>query len=340
MGNCCFPLPTPPPRDGREDAPDVVRAFYSTLVEDEASSDERPSSGSIATTVPFSPNSLSRTPPTSPFSPNASAGSFNSVGSFNGSTGSFTFSSSNSSSTTSITRSLSSTSGLRQRVETKQTARSTATQPRRPFESKNLVQLARPRSETELAGDALTEEEAEYTWVKSMFDNSGGERFTVLKMERVHNPKLAKQYNAKRKDMEAAQAFDERWLFHGTNRSAVASIVENNFDLSLRGKHWNLFGNGIYFSPAASYSCFFSSFAQHTRATDYAFYTRHVIREGVPLQVLLCRVIVGKYVRGNQGMKNPPQGFHSAVDETDNPWTFVLFDQAQILPCYVITFVK
>jgi hypothetical protein len=203
-----------------------------------------------------------------------------------------------------------------------------------------LTLLPRPRSTEEAAGTDWTAEESEYLWVKSLFDNSGGDHYSILKMERIQNPKLAKGYNAKKQALETQGALDERWLFHGTTRSAAANIVQNNFDMNKIGKHWNLYGKGFYFSPAASYSCFFSSFAQLSRATNYAYYTSQVIREGIPLQVILARVLVGKPTRGFQGMKELPEGYHSACDDPMNPWIYVLFNNAQILPSYVITFVK
>jgi len=312
---CILPVPAPPPRDGREETPDVVRGLYTALV------DEVTVSGNSSLS-PFpsssSSTSSSSTSSSSPFSPISPA--------------SPTLLSSPTSPTTPVTPSSRASTGSR--------LPSTPTGNRSPFESKHLTLLPRPRAAEEAAGTEWTPEESEYLWVKSLFDNSGGDHYTILKMERIQNPKLAKAYNVKKQSLETQGALDERWLFHGTTRSAAANIVQNNFDMNKIGKHWNVYGKGFYFSPAASYSCFFSSFAQLSRTTNYAYYTNQVVREGVPLQVILARVLVGKPIRGYQGMKELPEGYHSACDDPAQPWIYVLFENAQILPSYVITFVK
>ncbi|KAK0062243.1 tankyrase-like isoform X2 [Biomphalaria pfeifferi] len=49
---------------------------------------------------------------------------------------------------------------------------------------------------------------------------------------------------------ELYSEINEHYLFHGTNTSAVHSIVEHGFDLKYSNE-WCLFGKGIYFAEKA-----------------------------------------------------------------------------------------
>jgi len=51
-----------------------------------------------------------------------------------------------------------------------------------------------------------------------------------------------------------------------------------------------------------------------------------------------ARVLTGKYTRGQGGLKEPPAGFDSVVDNPSAPGAFVVFFDAQTYPEYLITF--
>lgn len=85
-----------------------------------------------------------------------------------------------------------------------------------------------------------------------------------------------------------------------------------------------VYGTGVYFAINAAYS------ARDTYSPrDY------------------CRVLTGEYCQGAQGMKVPPNKpgaasthilFDSVVDNLINPGIFVIFNDSQAYPEYLITF--
>ena len=62
----------------------------------------------------------------------------------------------------------------------------------------------------------------------------------------------------------------------------------------------------------------------------------------------LALVLVGQYCTGNSGMRTPPPKkpyspeilYESVVDNTENPTIFVVFNNTQCYPQYIITFQK
>lgn len=71
-----------------------------------------------------------------------------------------------------------------------------------------------------------------------------GSNYTaIVTIERIQNPGLYGQYIAKKRELDShnpASVQNERWLYHGTNESAISSINQNNFNRSLRGQNGRL----------------------------------------------------------------------------------------------------
>lgn len=54
--------------------------------------------------------------------------------------------------------------------------------------------------------------------------------------------------------------------------------------------------------------------------------------------LFVCKVLVGRYTRGDASMKTCPTGYDSLVDNTNAPEIFVTHQDAQVLPEYLITY--
>ena len=121
-----------------------------------------------------------------------------------------------------------------------------------------------------------------------------------------------------------------RELFHGTSESAVKAICQQGFDWRVNGAHGTACGKGSYFAVNASYSNGYST-ASPT--------TRHQM-------MFLNKVIVGLYTVGNSGMVRPPpintsqpyELYHSCVDSQASPNMFVVFENDQAYPEFVISY--
>lgn len=92
------------------------------------------------------------------------------------------------------------------------------------------------------------------------------------------------------------------------------------------------FGQGVYFAVEAGYS------AQEKYAVPDSSGLQHMF---------VCRMIVGQYTQGKQGMKTAPplsadstEVFDSLVNDVTTPTIFVAMTDAQAYPEYLITFKK
>ena len=81
----------------------------------------------------------------------------------------------------------------------------------------------------------------EFMNVSAKFTSTSGGQIhsgNIVKIERIQNPHLYKQYMAKKESMErsAGQAsVNELELFHGTNSNSVVDINEGGFNRSFAG---------------------------------------------------------------------------------------------------------
>lgn len=120
-------------------------------------------------------------------------------------------------------------------------------------------------------------------------------------------------------------------LFHGTTADVVDAICQQGFDWRMCGKHGTVYGKGSYFARDASYS--------HG-------YTNHI---GLlcDRKMLVARVLVGSSVLGASSLTRPPPKDplkpngdlqDSCVDNTVHPSIYVVFDNNQCYPEYLITY--
>ncbi|KAG5847769.1 hypothetical protein ANANG_G00129720 [Anguilla anguilla] len=152
---------------------------------------------------------------------------------------------------------------------------------------------------------------------------------------RVQNPYLWEKYKRKkeymsRKMSESERGQNERHLFHGTSQDAVDGICKHNFDPRVCGKHATMFGQGSYFARKAVYSHNFSKRSP----------------KGVHC-MFLAKVLTGRVTVGNPCMRRPPplcptdpssDLFDSCVDNWVDPQVFVIFNDDQSYPYFVIEY--
>lgn len=181
----------------------------------------------------------------------------------------------------------------------------------------------------------LLQNSQEYQDVQNDFVQSTGQ--TIVKIERIQNKMLLQQYEAKLKLLEGqnpAGTTNERKLWHGTANESVASINTYGFNRSYCGKNAVVHGNGVYFAVNASYSA-----RDQYSPRDFNGNKR----------IYRCRVLTGEFCQGAQGMKVPPNKsnpgagtthilYDSVVDNVRNPGIFVIFNDTQAYPEYLITF--
>jgi len=136
------------------------------------------------------------------------------------------------------------------------------------------------------------------------------------------------------KDMH--EDMNEVYLFHGTSPAAAMSIGEDGFKVSMAGSNvGTMFGRGAYFAEASS------------KADEYAQTDDSGLYSGI-YALLVCRVALGEIFRVTKSNipaieKSLASGEFDAVmgDREAAVGTyreFVVFDEAQIYPEYIILY--
>ncbi|KAM8973014.1 LOW QUALITY PROTEIN: protein mono-ADP-ribosyltransferase TIPARP-like [Pelodytes ibericus] len=178
----------------------------------------------------------------------------------------------------------------------------------------------------------------EFQRVYSYFHKTMPEfRYILLEVSRIQNYFQWEKYIRKRDYMsqrriETKRYQMERHLFHGTDPSLVEAICNQNFDPRVSGKNATLYGQGCYFAKEASYS--------HRYATSDA---------GGHHFMFLAKVLVGRPTVGKSTYRRPPPINHgdpasplydSCVSRANNPDIFVIFDNDQFYPYFLIKYQK
>ncbi|XP_052530569.1 protein mono-ADP-ribosyltransferase PARP14-like isoform X2 [Tympanuchus pallidicinctus] len=182
----------------------------------------------------------------------------------------------------------------------------------------------------------LTPDTKDYKEVKERFlKTTPSLNLKIEKIERVQNPSLWKVYQIKKCQMDAKNGNNnnEKFLFHGTRAESLTFINNYGFNRSYAGMHAAQYGNGTYFAVNASYS------ANDTYSKPDANGKKHMY---------LARVLVGQYSQGTQGAITPAAKsvgnsvdlFDSSTDNVNNPSMFIVFNDIQAYPEYLITFTR
>ncbi|XP_030436585.1 protein mono-ADP-ribosyltransferase PARP14-like isoform X2 [Gopherus evgoodei] len=174
--------------------------------------------------------------------------------------------------------------------------------------------------------------EQEYQEVQKKFLKTCS-TFKIEKIERVQNPYLWQTYQIKKQslDKKNGNSNNEKLLFHGTPSSSLSTINYNGFNRGFAGVNAAAIGNGTYFAVDASYS------AQDT-------YSRPDVNGRK--YMYLARVLTGQYCHGKAGLITPPAKniadptdlYDSVTDNVGHPSMFVIFNDIQAYPEYLITF--
>ncbi|XP_033107607.1 protein mono-ADP-ribosyltransferase PARP11-like [Anneissia japonica] len=172
--------------------------------------------------------------------------------------------------------------------------------------------------------------QGEYKKVQKLFNMTFPEG-NITKLERVQNYNCWATYARQKEVMINKNCFDERQLFHGTKEENVEDICRDGFDFRLSGtRHGAAYGQGAYFARKAKYS------------NDYAEANICNMKK-----MFVARALVGVYTLGTRDMRRPPYKdlldrtkgmYDTCVDNISNPNIFVIFDNHQVYPEYLITY--
>ncbi|XP_046343205.2 protein mono-ADP-ribosyltransferase PARP14-like [Haliotis rufescens] len=188
-----------------------------------------------------------------------------------------------------------------------------------------------PMTEEQFVSEVQLEpEDKEYKLVARQFNTGVDNEYTIVEIKRIQNRTLYLQYVMLLHQM-ATQNPDadlERHLWHGTNGDVVTSINLHGFSRSYATVHY--YGKGTYFAVSTDYS-----------ASGYSPPNEDGIKH-----VYYASVLTGHFTEGEGDMVVPPPLdpehpsilYDSLVDNVDNPNMYVVFNDVQAYPKYLITF--
>ncbi|KAI4905419.1 hypothetical protein NFI96_026315, partial [Prochilodus magdalenae] len=157
-------------------------------------------------------------------------------------------------------------------------------------------------------------------------------KIKIVKVEKMMNRLLYNQYRLKKASMEQSTSHleVERTLFHGTSETSVKEICIQGFNRSFCGKNATVYGQGVYFAVESALSV--SDTYSPPNADGHKF-------------IFMAKVLTGDFTVGKHEMKTAPLKdssgvpvrYHSVVDKLDSPTLFVIFNDTQAYPQYLIT---
>ncbi|XP_030409948.1 protein mono-ADP-ribosyltransferase PARP10 isoform X2 [Gopherus evgoodei] len=157
-------------------------------------------------------------------------------------------------------------------------------------------------------------------------------KIRIVKVEKLIHPLLYKQYQLKKACMEKACGHEavERLLFHGTTEEASREICQHGFNRSFCGKNATLYGHGVYFAVNAVLSVQEQYSPRSADGNKYVF---------------VAKTLTGDYTAGSRDIRAPPLKeaaeaplrYDSVVDNPKKPAIFVIFNDTQAYPQYLIT---
>uniref|UniRef100_H3A6R6 Poly [ADP-ribose] polymerase n=1 Tax=Latimeria chalumnae TaxID=7897 RepID=H3A6R6_LATCH len=181
----------------------------------------------------------------------------------------------------------------------------------------------------------LDSQTSEYMEVLNEFLQTIPSKSMILqKIKRIENPSLWRLYVARRKEMNRKRPNqqNERILYHGTKAEVCDVINADGFNRSYSGANAIVYGEGTYFAVNASYSAG-DTYSQPEQGSQKKMIYR-------------AKVLTGDYCKGQQGFKEPPlkdpkgrERYDSVVDG-DNPTMYVVFQDNQAYPEYLIVLKK
>ncbi|KAK3600069.1 hypothetical protein CHS0354_009688 [Potamilus streckersoni] len=177
-----------------------------------------------------------------------------------------------------------------------------------------------------------TSDTVEYQKVETLFlETLRKEEVSITSIQRIENGELWTNYYMKMLKMKRKKPdITELYLFHGTHSKYIEAICHQGFDFRLSGMATGtLYGKGSYFAKTSKYSDSYTELGNRV--------------------MFLVKVLAGDYTTGDRNYRRPPLKdpdnphgdlYDSCVDNVKNPNIFVIFDNCQVYPEYIIKYSK
>ncbi|XP_071769464.1 protein mono-ADP-ribosyltransferase PARP10 [Centroberyx gerrardi] len=170
--------------------------------------------------------------------------------------------------------------------------------------------------------------------VKNFYDSiqEYHSKIRIIQVEKLMNRLLYNQYRLKKASILQSATYPEveRTLYHGTSETSVKEICIHGFNRSFCGKNATVYGQGVYFAVNSALSV--QEQYSPPNADGHKF-------------VFVSKVLTGDYTKGCHSMKTAPLKesadmplrYDSVTDSITKPSLFVIFNDTQAFPEYLIT---
>lgn len=170
----------------------------------------------------------------------------------------------------------------------------------------------------------------EYQWLATLVNTKGGlNGLRIVSISRVHNAYLFEMFLSHVTSLQASgttalKTLDNthahvKWLFHTPSQPAHVDVVATH---GLHSQFGSPLGDGIYFTSTTTSPLF-----RPVNGTNNTAQSKYFV---------VSLVLVGSSTIGSAGLRRPPSGCHSAVDNTANPSTYVSFLKEHSYPAYIV----
>lgn len=144
----------------------------------------------------------------------------------------------------------------------------------------------------------------------------------ILWIEENKNAKLLEQYAKEKEQIQKKfGTVNEVECFHGTSYQSMLNIIEDGFNKQYN--HRSAYGKGTYFAISSAYSKEYA--IPETNGISYMF---------------ICYISYGSKTQGSANLVIDTNEFDCAVDYLANPSIYVIPNDNDIYPKYVIAFHK
>ncbi|XP_008300868.1 poly [ADP-ribose] polymerase 10 [Stegastes partitus] len=157
-------------------------------------------------------------------------------------------------------------------------------------------------------------------------------KIRIIQVEKLMNRLLYNQYKLKKASILQRATYPdiERTLYHGTSETSVKEICIHGFNRSFCGKNATVYGRGVYFAVNSSLSV--QEQYSPPNADGYKY-------------IFVSKVLTGDFTKGCHSMKTAPLKetgdiplrYDSVTDDITKPSMFVIFNDTQAFPEYLIT---
>ncbi|XP_070841491.1 protein mono-ADP-ribosyltransferase PARP10 [Chaetodon trifascialis] len=157
-------------------------------------------------------------------------------------------------------------------------------------------------------------------------------KIRIIQVEKIMNRLLYNQYKLKKASVLQRATYPEveRTLYHGTSETSVKEICVHGFNRSFCGKNATVYGQGVYFAVNSALSVHDQYSPPNADGHKFIF---------------VSKVLTGDYTKGCHSMKaaplketgDIPLRYDSVTDDITKPTMFVIFNDTQAFPEYLIT---